>query len=185
MKRILLFGVLSLGLLAGRSLPGMAEGRMTTMKATFAAGCFWGVEEEFRNIHGVIATTAGYTGGHLQKPTYEDVCSDKSGHAEAVLVEYDPVVVSYEKLLDTFWKIHDPTQLNKQGPDLGSQYRSVIYFHSPEQEKAALQSKEKLQRSGRYKGKIVTEILPAAGFWPAEEYHQKYLKKKGGKTCHF
>jgi peptide-methionine (S)-S-oxide reductase len=185
MKRILLFFVLSLGLITGKALPGSAEVRMTTAKATFAAGCFWGVEEEFRNIHGVIATTVGYTGGHLQKPTYQDVCSDKTGHAEAVLVEYDPAVVSYEKILDVFWKIHDPTQLNKQGPDLGSQYRSVIYFHSPEQEKAALQAKEKLQRSGQYKSKIMTAIQPAAEFWPAEEYHQNYLQKKGRKTCHF
>ena len=158
---------------------------MATEKATFAAGCFWGVEEEFRNVKGVLSTTVGYTGGHLQKPTYEDVCSDKTGHAEAVLVEYDPAVISYEKLLGIFWKIHDPTQVNKQGPDLGSQYRSVIYFHSPEQETAALLAKEKLQRSGQYKSKIVTAIQPAVEFWPAEEYHQKYLQKKGGKSCHF
>lgn len=158
---------------------------MVTEKAVFAAGCFWGVEEAFRNIKGVIATTVGYTGGHLQKPTYQDVCSDKTGHAEAVLVEYDSAVVSYEKLLEVFWKIHDPTQLNKQGPDMGAQYRSAIFYHSPEQEKAALLAKEKLQQSGRYKSKIMTEITPAVKFWPAEEYHQKYLQKKGGKTCHF
>ncbi|MDD5492600.1 MAG: peptide-methionine (S)-S-oxide reductase MsrA [bacterium] len=158
---------------------------MVTEKATFAAGCFWGVEETFRSTKGVLSTTVGYTGGQLQKPTYEDVCSDKTGHAEAVLIEYDPVVISYEELLDIFWKIHDPTQVNKQGPDLGSQYRSVIYFHSPGQEKAALLSREKLQRSGRYKSKIATVIAPAAQFWPAEEYHQKYLHKKGRTTCHF
>ncbi|MDD5131593.1 MAG: peptide-methionine (S)-S-oxide reductase MsrA [bacterium] len=158
---------------------------MKTEKATFAAGCFWGVEEAFLNIKGVISTTVGYTGGHLPEPTYEDVCSDKTGHAEAVLVEYNPTAVTYEKLLDVFWKIHDPTQVNKQGPDLGSQYRSAIYFHSPGQEQAALLAKEKLQQSGRYKNKIITEVAPAAEFWPAEEYHQKYLQKKGRTICHF
>ena len=166
-------------------LRGIAEEHMVTEKATFAAGCFWGVEEAFRNIPGVVATTVGYTGGHLRNPTYENVCSDKTGHAEALLVEYNPVVVSYEKLLDVFWKIHDPTQVNKQGLDRGSQYRSAIFFHSPAQEKAALLSKDKLQQSGRYKNNIMTEITAAAEFWPAEEYHQKYLQKKGGKSCHF
>ena len=179
MKQILLLCIISLGLF------GVAEGKMVTEKATFAAGCFWGVEEAFRNVKGVISTTVGYTGGHLPKPTYKDVCSDKTGHAEAVLVEYNPAVVSYEQLLGIFWKIHDPTQVNKQGPDLGSQYRSVIYFHSPGQEKTALLSREKLQRSSGYKGKIATVIEPAAQFWPAEEYHQKYLQKKGRTICHF
>ncbi len=158
---------------------------MATEKATFAAGCFWGVEEAFLNVQGVLATTAGYTGGHFQKPTYENVCTGKTGHAEAVLVEYDTALVSYEKLLEIFWKIHDPTQVNRQGPDKGSQYRSAIFFHSPKQQTAAVKSKENLQGSGRYQGPIVTEIVPAAEFWPAEEYHQEYLRKKGGASCHY
>lgn len=179
MKRIILFLVLSLGLF------GLAEGRMPTEKATFAAGCFWGVEEAFLKVKGVLATTVGYTGGHFQKPTYENVCAGKTGHAEAVLVEYDPAVVSYEKLLEVFWKIHDPTQLNQQGPDKGSQYRSVIFFHSAKQKAAALESKADLQHSGRYQEPIVTEIAAAAEFWPAEDYHQEYLRKKGGASCHY
>ncbi len=154
-----------------------------TEKAMFAAGCFWGVEDAFDHIKGVVSTTVGYSGGHFKNPTYNDVCADKTGHAETVLVEYDPAQVTYEKLLDVFWKIHDSTQLNKQGPDLGSQYRSAIYFHSKEQETAALGSKEKLRQSGRYQRKIVTEILPAGEFWKAEEYHQKYLQKKGRTIC--
>lgn len=185
MKKILLFCVLSLWLMIGGSMTSIAEGKRMTEKAIFAAGCFWGVEDAFLKIKGVIATTVGYTGGHLQKPTYEAVCSDKTGHVEAVLIEYDPSQVSYDKLLDLFWQIHDPTQLNKQGPDVGSQYRSVIFFYSKEQESAAIVSKEKLQRSSRYKGKIMTEILPAADFWPAEEYHQKYLQKKGRASCSY
>ncbi|MFQ5801615.1 MAG: peptide-methionine (S)-S-oxide reductase MsrA [Candidatus Methylomirabilales bacterium] len=148
-------------------------------KATFGAGCFWGVEAAFRKVKGVKSTTVGYTGGTLKVPTYEDVCSGTTGHAEAVEVDYDPSRVSYEELLEVFWSIHDPTSLNRQGPDVGTQYRSAIFFHNVEQEAAAKASKEKLQRSGRYKKSIVTEITPASEFYPAEEYHQQYLEKRG------
>ena len=148
-------------------------------KATFAAGCFWGVEATFRELPGVTATRVGYTGGHFENPTYKDVCSDRTGHAEAVEVEYDPAKLSYDKLLDVFWENHDPTQLNRQGPDWGSQYRSAIFFHSPEQEAEAKVSKEKLEKSGRFKKPIVTQIVPAVTFHPAEDYHQQYLEKRG------
>jgi peptide-methionine (S)-S-oxide reductase len=154
-------------------------------KATFAAGCFWGVEESFRQLKGVISTTVGYTGGHFVNPTYENVCSGKTGHAEAVEIEYDPKVISYNQLLDVFWKAHDPTTKNRQGPDIGYQYRSAIFFHNPEQETAAKASKEKLDKSGRYKNKIVTEIVPAKEFYLAEEYHQHYYQKNGGGSCGF
>ncbi len=153
-------------------------------KATLAAGCFWGVEAAFRRMKGVVATTVGYTGGHFKNPTYEDVCSGTTGHAEAVEVEYDPSAVSYEDLLKVFWEIHDPTALNRQGPDIGTQYRSAIFFHTPEQQAAALASKETLQRGGVYKGRIVTEITPASEFYRAEEYHQQYLEKRGLARCH-
>ena len=152
--------------------------------AAFAAGCFWGIEEEFRKIKGVKSTMVGYTGGRLENPTYEDVCTDKTGHAEAVQVQFDPSEVSYEKLLDVFWSIHDPTTMNRQGPDMGSQYRSMISFHTPEQEEIAKKSKEALERSGRFKNKIVTEILPASIFYKAEEYHQQYYMKRGGGSCY-
>lgn len=152
-------------------------------KATFAAGCFWGVEAAFRQVRGVISTQVGYTGGWLPNPTYEDVCTDQTGHAEAVQVEYDPTQVTYEQLLDVFWRIHDPTTLNRQGPDVGSQYRSAIFFHTPEQEAAAKASKERLQNSGRYSRPIVTEIVPASEFYRAEEYHQQYFEKHG-LACH-
>jgi len=152
-------------------------------KATFAAGCFWGVEESFRNLTGVVSARAGYTGGHFKDPTYEDVCSDKTGHAEAVELIFDPAVISYEKLLDAFWQKHDPTQLNRQGPDRGSQYRSAIFFHNKQQQKEASAFKEKLEKSKKFKGKIVTEILAATEFYEAEEYHQQYLKKSGLKGC--
>jgi peptide methionine sulfoxide reductase msrA/msrB len=151
--------------------------------ATFAAGCFWGVEAGFRNVEGVLATTVGYTGGTLENPTYYDVCTDRTGHAEAVRVEYDPSQVSYEELLDVFWDAHDPTTLNRQGPDFGTQYRSAIFYHTPEQQAAALASKQELDGSGRYSNPIVTEMAPAATFWPAEEYHQQYLEKRGLATC--
>ncbi|HCU25396.1 MAG TPA: peptide-methionine (S)-S-oxide reductase [Deltaproteobacteria bacterium] len=151
--------------------------------ATFAAGCFWGVEEAFRRIPGVTATTVGYTGGHSEKPSYEEVCGDRSGHAEAVLVEFDSVLVSYEHLLDVFWNNHNPTTKNRQGPDIGSQYRSAIFFHDAAQEAAARASKEKLEKSGRFSRPIVTEILPAAKFHRAEEYHQQYLAKRGVSHC--
>ena len=152
-------------------------------KATFAAGCFWGVEAAFRQVKEVVSTTVGYTGGSFENPTYKQVCSGKTGHAEAVEVEYDPSHISYEELLTVFWEIHDPTTLNRQGPDIGAQYRSAIFFHTPDQKVAAIASKEKLQRSGRYKNPIVTEITPASQFYRAEEYHQQYFEKRGS-ACH-
>ena len=153
--------------------------------ATFAAGCFWGVEDAFRAVKGVTSTTVGYTGGHTKSPTYKDVCGHATGHAEAVEVEFDPQQVSYQKLLDLFWEIHDPTQLNRQGPDVGSQYRSAIFFHDPEQEAAARASKAALEKSGKFKSAIVTEIQPAPEFYRAEDYHQQYFEKRGVKSCHF
>ena len=152
--------------------------------ATFGAGCFWGVEAAFRRVKGVTATAVGYSGGHLNNPTYRDVCSDTTGHAEVVQVEYDPAVAAYEDLLGVFWENHDPTTLNRQGPDVGTQYRSVVFFHTPEQEAAARASKEQLETSGRFKRPIVTRIEPAGDFWRAEEYHQQYLEKRGLATCH-
>ena len=157
---------------------------MSTDTATFAAGCFWGVQAEFDKVKGVVQTTVGYTGGHTEKPTYRDVCSDTTGHAEAVQVVYDPTVVTYEQLLDKFWSMHDPTTLNRQGPDYGYQYRSAIFFHSPEQQAAANALKEKLEKARRFRRPIVTQIVPAVTFWPAEEYHQKYFQKHGGGSCH-
>jgi peptide-methionine (S)-S-oxide reductase len=153
-------------------------------KATFAAGCFWGVEAAFRQIPGVTSTRVGYTGGEMKDPTYKDVCTDRTGHAEAVEVSYEPEKVSYEVLLNTFWENHDPTQLNRQGPDFGSQYRSAIFYHSPEQEQAARESKEKLERSGKFSRPIVTQIVPAVMFYEAEDYHQQYLEKRGLAHCH-
>jgi peptide-methionine (S)-S-oxide reductase len=152
--------------------------------ATFGAGCFWGVEEAFRNIKGVKDTAVGYTGGKLENPTYKDVCTNETGHAEVVQVTFDPAEVSYDQLLDVFWDIHNPTTLNRQGPDWGTQYRSVVFFHSPEQEAAARASKEKLEKSGRYDRPIVTQIVPAPVFFRAEEYHQRYLEKRGVSSCH-
>jgi peptide-methionine (S)-S-oxide reductase len=153
-------------------------------KATFAAGCFWGVEAAFRQIDGVSSTRVGYTGGDLENPTYKDVCGDRTGHAEAVEVDYDPAKVKYDDLLQVFWENHDPTQLNRQGPDHGSQYRSAIFYHSPEQEQAARASKEKLEKSDRFSRSIVTQIVPAVTFYEAEDYHQQYLEKRGLATCH-
>ena len=153
-------------------------------KATFAAGCFWGVEATFRQLPGVISTRVGYTGGQLPNPTYKDVCSDRTGHAEAVEVEYDPAKISYEQLLNVFWENHDPTQLNRQGPDWGTQYRSAIFFHTPEQESVANASKEVLGKSGRFSKPIVTRIVPATTFYEAEDYHQQYLEKRGLASCH-
>ena len=152
-------------------------------KATFGAGCFWGVEAEFRATPGVTATTVGYEGGTRPNPTYREVCSHTTGHAEVVQVEFDPDQVSYEELLDVFWHGHDPTTLNRQGPDVGDQYRSVIFFHSPEQEKAARVSLETAQ--ARFRRPIVTQIVPATDFWPAEDYHQQYLEKRGLASCHW
>jgi peptide-methionine (S)-S-oxide reductase len=152
-----------------------------TETATFGAGCFWGVEIEFRNVPGVVDTAVGYEGGTLPNPTYEDVCSHTTGHAEVVQVEFDPEEVSYDKLLDLFWDVHDPTQVNRQGPDVGSNYRSVIFFHSPEQKEKALESKVSAQT--RFERAIATEIVPASEFWRAEDYHQQYLVKRGLATC--
>ena len=154
-----------------------------TEKATFAAGCFWGVEAAFRQVQGVRSTAVGYMGGTLENPTYRDVCTDQTGHAEAVEVTYDPSKVSYDDLLNVFWQLHDPTTLNRQGPDVGTQYRSAIFFHDAEQEAAAKASKEALQKSGPHKKPIVTEIVPPSEFWPAEEYHQQYLEKRGLAHC--
>jgi peptide-methionine (S)-S-oxide reductase len=156
---------------------------METEKATFGAGCFWGVEETFRNVKGVLSTSVGYAGGTVQNPTYHDVCSDKTGHAEVVQVEFDPSQVSYDELLNVFWSNHNPTMLNRQGPDVGTQYRSVIFYHSPEQQAAATVSKEKLEKSGRFTRSVVTQIEPAPKFWHAEEYHQRYLQKRGQSHC--
>ena len=153
-------------------------------KATFAAGCFWGVEATFRQIPGVTATRVGYTGGELKDPTYKDVCTNSTGHAEAVEVDYDPAKVSYDDLLNVFWENHDPTQLNRQGPDWGTQYRSAIFYHSPEQEQAARASKQALEESGRFNRPIVTQIVPAVPFYEAEDYHQQYLEKRGMASCH-
>jgi peptide-methionine (S)-S-oxide reductase len=152
--------------------------------ATFGAGCFWGVEQEFRQISGVIDAAAGYEGGSLVNPTYQDVCTDKTGHAEVVEVKFDPSVVSYETLVGAFFMLHDPTTLNRQGPDVGSQYRSAIFTHSPEQAEVAQRIKEALDTSGKLKRAIVTEITPATTFYRAEEYHQQYLAKRGMTSCH-
>jgi peptide-methionine (S)-S-oxide reductase len=152
-------------------------------KATFAAGCFWGVEADFRKVPGVNSVTVGYTGGTMENPGYEDVCTGRTGHAESVEIIYDPAKVSYNGLLEVFWNIHDPTTPDRQGPDTGSQYRSAIFYHSEAQRAVAEDSKEKLGRSGRFKGAIVTEISPATRFYPAEEYHQRYFEKQGGGSC--
>jgi len=153
-------------------------------KATFAAGCFWGVEAAFRRVPGVLETQVGYTGGHTDHPTYEQVCTDRTGHAEAVEVTYDPARVSYGDLLQVFWEIHDPTTPNRQGPDVGSQYRSAIFTHTPEQKRMAEESRAAVGRSGRFRRPVVTEIVPAQTFWRAEEYHQRYLEKHGRGACH-
>lgn len=152
--------------------------------ATFAAGCFWGVEEAFTKIKGVKSTRVGYIGGNLRNPRYEDVCTDRTGHAEALQVKYDPKEVSYEELLDLFWSIHNPTTKNRQGPDIGSQYRSIIFYHTPEQESIAKKSKQELDASNKFQNKIVTEIVPAITFYQAEDYHQKYYQKIGGGSCY-
>ena len=153
-------------------------------KATFGAGCFWGVEAAFRQVPGVVDAAVGYIGGTLENPTYQDVCTDTTGHAEVVHVTFDPARVSYQQLLDLFWEIHDPTTLNRQGPDVGRQYRSAVFFHSVEQESAAKSSKQKLQTSGRLQRPIVTEITTASTFYRAEDYHQRYFEKRGIAACH-
>ncbi len=152
--------------------------------ATFGAGCFWGVEGAFRCVPGVLDAAVGYSGGHMQNPTYRDVCTDTTGHAEVVQVTFDPEKISYEQLLDVFWGIHDPTQVNRQGPDYGKQYRTAIFFHTPEQEAAAKKSKQALEASGKFHRPIATEITPAGTFWRAEDYHQRYLEKRGAASCH-
>ena len=157
--------------------------RKSMEKATFAAGCFWHVEEAFRHLKGVHSTTVGYMGGTLKNPTYEDVCTDKTGHAEVVEVTFDPQIISYDVLLATFWNIHDPTTRNRQGPDVGTQYRSAIFYYNPKQKVAAERSKKNLEHSGKYIKKIVTEITEATIFYPAEEYHQQYLAKHGLAAC--
>ena len=154
---------------------------MSTQTATFAAGCFWGVEAAFRQVPGVVDAISGYTGGRTENPTYKEVCSDRTGHAEAVQVTFDPSKVSYDELLDAFWKIHDPTQVNRQGPDFGSQYRTAIFTHSPEQAVAARASLAREQ--AQYAKPIATEIVPATAFYPAEEYHQRYFERHG-VACH-
>ena len=153
--------------------------------ATFAAGCFWGVEAKFRMIPGVEEALVGYSGGQTENPSYKEVCTDTTGHAEVVQVTFDPKNVSYETLVEAFWHMHDPTQVNRQGPDFGTQYRTAIFFHSAEQEAAAKKSKAALEASGKFRKPIATEITPAGTFWKAEEYHQRYLEKRGAASCHF
>ena len=155
-----------------------------TEKATFGAGCFWGVESTFREVEGVVDAAVGYEGGHTVNPTYKDVCTDATGHAEVIEVEFDPSKVSYEALLEIFWTSHDPTQVNRQGPDFGTQYRTVIFYHTPEQQQAAIRSKEALEKSGRFSRPIATQIVPAQTFYRAEDYHQQYLAKRGLRHCH-
>jgi peptide-methionine (S)-S-oxide reductase len=152
--------------------------------AMFGAGCFWGVEAAFRQVPGVKSTAVGYAGGHTENPTYRDVCSDATGHAEVVFVEFDPEEVSYERILDVFWNSHNPTTLNRQGPDVGSQYRSAIFFANPGQQQLAEESKKRLEASGKFGKPVVTEISPAPVFHRAEEYHQQYLEKRGQSSCH-
>lgn len=158
--------------------PGRCE------KATFGAGCFWGVEAAFAKVPGVVSTQVGYTGGRTDNPTYEEVCTDRTGHAEAVEITYDPARISYQHLLDVFWSIHDPTTLNQQGPDVGTQYRSAIFYHNKNQQVTAKASRRKLEKSGRFNIPIVTEISPASKFYCAEEYHQRYFEKHGLSSCH-
>lgn len=155
-----------------------------TEQATFGAGCFWGVEVTFRNVRGVKEALVGYLGGTMANPTYKDVCTGRTGHAEVVQVEYDPAEVGYDKLLDVFWENHDPTTLNRQGPDVGTQYRSAIFYHTPEQKRLAEASKSRLEASEKFRRPIVTEITPASAFYLAEDYHQRYLEKRGLASCH-
>jgi peptide-methionine (S)-S-oxide reductase len=163
----------------------MSANEVSYKTATFGAGCFWGVEAAFRNVSGVITTAVGYMGGSVKNPTYEAVCTGQTGHAEVVQVVYDPLKVSYENLLDVFWSIHDPTQLNRQGPDIGTNYRSVIFYHDAEQGRLARKSKEKIEVSGVFGfRKVMTEITPVSEFYRAEEYHQRYHEKHGG-SCRF
>lgn len=188
-KKIFILTLLSALVFALLIVLGLRKEAMGSIEgkelATFGAGCFWGVEAEFQQVKGVRSTAAGFMGGRLKNPAYEDVSTGKTGHAEVVQLEYDPGQVTYEKLLDVFWSIHNPTTPNRQGLDVGSQYRSVIFFHTPAQEKAARLSKENLEKSGKFRRPIVTQILPAQEFYKAEEYHQGYYQKQGIKpTCH-
>jgi peptide-methionine (S)-S-oxide reductase len=153
-------------------------------KATFGAGCFWGVQLRFQQVPGVTGTAAGFEGGSMERPSYRDVCSDATGHAEVVEIDYDPAKVSYQQLLDLFFELHDPTQLNRQGPDWGTQYRSVVFFHSPEEEAAAKETIARLTAEKRFAKPIVTQLVPAQSFWRAEDYHQHYLEKRGMTSCH-
>lgn len=153
-------------------------------KATFGAGCFWGVEAAYRQLPGVLSTSVGYLGGTMQDPTYRDVCSGRTGHAEVVEVTYDPERITYDDLLTVFWDNHNPTTLNRQGPDIGTQYRSAIFYHNDEQKSAAISSKDERDRSGRFGKPIVTEISPATQYYEAEDYHQQYLEKRGMSSCH-
>jgi peptide-methionine (S)-S-oxide reductase len=168
-----------------RELEEVDGGGVMQEIATFGAGCFWGVEAAFRRVPGVTDTAVGYSGGHTENPTYKDVCTDETGHAEVVQVTFDPAQVSYKEVLDVFWQVHDPTQLNRQGPDHGTQYRTAIFFHTPEQEKIAKESKAAMEKSGKFPRPIATEITPAGKFYRAEEYHQRYLEKRGAASCHF
>ena len=155
------------------------------MKATFAAGCFWGVEELFRNTKGVTSTVVGYAGGHTGNPTYKDVCTGRTGHAEAIEINYDPQIISYEELLEIFWRNHNSTTLNSQGPDFGSQYRSAVFYHDDTQKDTAIKQKQSLDDSGKFSRPIVTEVIHASTFYKAENYHQQYLSKQGLKSCSF
>jgi peptide-methionine (S)-S-oxide reductase len=175
------------GSVAGPIAPPAAENSakgIPMKKATFGAGCFWGVEATFRRIPGVVETAVGYAGGQTENPTYKEVCTDRTGHAEVVEVEYDPSKVSYGQLLDVFWSSHDPTQVNRQGPDYGTQYRTVIFYHDDEQKAEAEASKQNLEASRRFARPIATQIVPAGPFYRAEEYHQRYLEKRGLENCH-
>ncbi len=156
----------------------------TLETATFGAGCFWGVEHTFRQIEGVVNAVVGYAGGSSQEPTYREVCSGTTGHAEAVQLTYDPSRIGYEDLLEAFWRLHDPTQVNRQGPDVGTQYRSVVFFHDSQQEEKARAAIEALEAGGSLSRPVATEVVPAGPFWPAEDYHQQYLAKRGMASCH-
>ena len=183
MRSVLAWITFFLLILVNGQPEGWAEMESQTKKASFGAGCFWGVEKIFSKVKGVVSTQVGYMGGSSANPTYEEVCSGRTGHAEALEVTYDPSKVSYEELLATFWEWHDPTTLNQQGPDVGTQYRSVIFFYDSDQEAAAKRSKEILDKSRVFKNRIVTEIVPAEKLWRAEEYHQQYLQKNPGGYC--